>query len=115
MKHKLCKTSSLLINLNGSSFDVFQRLHEVYEYALPAYFQDRYNEYGVLHNWAKDNLSAPYYLNIPSKKLYLLTDKNQQAPLLSYDGKSLPSQSFNDLWAPNKVHIILKLLQAKYF
>ena len=57
MKQQVCKTSSILIDLEASSFKKLKDENSVYQFNLPAFVQDKYNEYAVLHNWAKDNLN----------------------------------------------------------
>lgn len=115
MKQQVCKTSSLLFDLENSSFKKLKDENSIHQFNLPSYIQDRYNEYAILHNWAKDNLPLPYYLNIPSKKLYVLIPKGEAVPELNYEEKKLPSSSFEDYNTKEKFHITVKLLLAKYF
>lgn len=115
MKQKQCKTSSILIDLENSSFKKFNEEVVIYKFALPSYIQDKYNEYAILHNWAKDNLNLPYYLNIPSKKLYVLVPKGETVSELKYEDKPLASSVFTDYTATGQFHIVVKLLLAKYF
>ncbi|MBX2956166.1 MAG: hypothetical protein KF846_08415 [Cyclobacteriaceae bacterium] len=115
MNQQICKTSSLLIDLKNSSFKKLKVENSVRQFDLPAYIQDKYNEYAILHNWAKDNLNLPYYLNIPLKKLYVLVPSKETIPELQFDDKKLSSSEFNDYDEQEKLHIIVKLLLAKYF
>lgn len=115
MKPKQCKTSSILIDLQNSSFKKFNEEVVIYKFALPSYIQDKYNEYAILHNWAKDNLNLPYYLNIPSKKLYVLVPKGETVSELKYEDKPLASSVFTEYTATGQFHIVVKLLLAKYF
>lgn len=115
MKPKQCKTSSILIDLENSSFKKFNEEVVIYKFDLPSYIQDKYNEYAILHNWAKDNLNLPYYLNIPSKKLYVLVPKGETVSELKYEDKPLASSVFTDYTATGQFHIVVKLLLAKYF
>lgn len=115
MKQQVCKTSSLLFDLENSSFKKLKDENSIQQFNLPAYIQDRYNEYAILHNWAKDNLTLPYYLNIPSKKLYVLIPKGEAIPELKYEENKLSSLAFDDYNTKEKFHITVKLLLAKYF
>src|SRR6185295_1660657 len=115
MKQQVCKTSSLLFDLKNSSFKKLKDENSVHQFNLPAYIQDKYNEYAVLHNWAKDNLNLPYYLNLPSKKLYVLIPKGESVPQLQYEEKTLSVTPFESYNTRESFHIIVKLLLAKYF
>lgn len=115
MKQQQCKTSSFIIDLPNSTFKRMREDFSIYQYNLPAFIKDKYNQYAILHNWAKDNLPYPYYLNIPSKKMYVLVPNGETVPQLLFDEKTAPSFLFEDYIAKDKVHIIVKLLLAKYF
>lgn len=115
MKTQLCKTSSILIDIENSSFKKLNEEYSIYQFNLPSYIQEKINQYAFHQNWAKDNLNYPYYLNIPSKKLYVLAPKNEIIQDLTFEEKKLPFSLFNDFKSRNKCHLIIKLLLAKYF
>ncbi len=115
MKQQVCKTSSLLFDLEKSSFKKLRDKNSIWQFNLPAYIQDKYNEYAILHNWAKDSLNIPYYLNIPSKKLYLLVPNGESVPELKYEERKLLSSAFEGYNTRGQFHILVKLLLAKYF
>jgi hypothetical protein len=115
MKQQQCKTSSILIDLENSSFKKMNEEFSVYEFKLPSYIKDKINEYAILHNWAKDNLNLPYYLNTPSKKIYVLVPTKEQVPELIFEDNKLSSLQFADFNTKEKFHITIKLLLAKYF
>ncbi len=115
MKQQTCKTSSLLFDLENSTFNKLKETYSIQQFSLPAYIQDKYNEYAILHNWAKDSLNLPYYVNIPSKKLYVLVPKEEVIPALTYEDKLLPSSVFAGYNTRDKFHILVKLLLARYF
>jgi len=115
MKQQVCKTSSILIDLENSSFKKLNEEFLIYQFNLPSFIKDKKTEYAFLQNWAKDNLNLPYYLNIPSKKVYVLAPTKEKIPELTFDEKKLSSAFFTDIKKRDNVHIIIKLLLAKYF
>lgn len=115
MKQQICKTSSILFDLQNSTFKKIKEEISIYQFSLPSFIQDRFNDYAILHNWAKDNLTQPYYLNIPTKKLYVLASNTEKVAKLSYDEKELSYLEFTDYYTKEKFHILVKLLLAKYF
>ena len=115
MKQQQCKTSSILIDLENSSFKKMNAEFSVYEFKLPSYIKDKFNEYAILHNWAKDNLNNPYYLNTPSKRIYVLIPNKEQVPKLTFEDNKLAYLEFGEFNTKEKFHITIKLLLAKYF
>lgn len=115
MKQQQCKTSSILIDLENSAFKKMNAEFSVYEFRLPSFIKDKFNEYAILHNWAKDNLNLPYYLNTPSKRIYVLVPTKEQVPKLTFEDNKLSSLQFADFNTKEKFHITIKLLLAKYF
>ncbi|MBY0244631.1 MAG: hypothetical protein K2Q03_04155 [Sphingobacteriaceae bacterium] len=115
MKQQQCKTSSIIIDIENSSFKKMNEAFSVYEFKLPSFIKDKFNEYAILHNWAKDNLNLPYYLNTPSKRIYVLVPTKEQAPELTFEDNKLSSLQFADFNTKEKFHITIKLLLAKYF
>lgn len=115
MKQQASKTSSILINIDDSSFHRLNDDFVIHQFSLPSYIKEKFNQYAFLHNWAKDNLDQPYYLNVPSKKLYVLAPKNEPALELTFEDKKLSCDVYADYKSRDKLHIIIKLLLAQYF
>jgi hypothetical protein len=115
MKQKKCKTSSILIDLENSPFNLLVETFSIYQYELPSSISDKANIYSFFQNWAKDNLDQPYYINIPSKRIYVLIDNGGSIPVLMYENVTLSKGIFAEYSKRDKVHILLKLLLAKYF
>jgi hypothetical protein len=115
MKLKKCKTSSILIDLANSSFNKLNEEFSIQEFHLLSFIKDKSREYGLLHNWAKDNINLPYYLNIPAKKVYVLVPKKEKVPELFYDKKKLKVSLFTDFNTIGNFHNLIKLLLAQYF
>jgi hypothetical protein len=115
MKQQVCKTSTFVVDLDKSTFAGLESDHKIIQYSVPTLFKDKPNEYGVLHNWAKDNIDHPYYLNLPAKKLFVLLPKQEDVPPLSFENNVLNKSEFTEFKSRDKFHFIVKLLLAKYF
>ena len=114
MKQKIAKTSSFIVDLENSTFRKIEDNFLIFQFTLPNYISAK-NPYAALHIWAKDSLSVPYYLNIPTKKLYILLPKNEKVPELMFEGKKLGSELYEAFKTRSNVFIIIKILLAKYF
>lgn len=111
----MSKTSSLIIDLKNSSFEKLRNEFSVCQFHLPSSIKEKSNAFPYLHNWAKDSLDLPYYLNLPDKRLYVLKPLSSTMPDLEFENVGLRSEPFNDWSNPMKTHVILKLLTARYF
>lgn len=115
MKQQVCKTSSFIVDLEKSSFSKFESELKICQYKLPSFFKDKFNEFAILHNWAKENVIHPYYLNIPSKKLYVLIPAKSGDPTFAYDSTDLTYLGILDYNKRENFHIVVKILLAQYF
>lgn len=115
MKLKKCKTSSILVDLVNSSFESLRDQFSIQQYELPSSIKDKANIYSFFQNWAKDSLDQPYYINIPLRRIYVLVNNSGTIPVLEYENTALTRSLFTDYNKRDKIHILLKLLLAKYF
>lgn len=110
---KLCKTSSLIIDLQHSTFTKLMSANKIMRYELPKVITG--SEYGVLHNWARNSLNNAYYLNTHAKCLFVLIGRHEEPGSLSYRDVTLHCSEFSNYQSHSDSHIWIKVLLAEYF
>ncbi len=108
------KTSSFVIDIKKSTFQRFKDEYLIYQYTLPPHLRYKKNYFGVLHNWAKSEITQPYFLHFPTKKVYVLIKKGEEPKKISFEDKELPLDEFNQYKETGYIHIWMKVLLAMF-
>ncbi|MGI9527252.1 MAG: hypothetical protein ACR2MS_09100 [Weeksellaceae bacterium] len=114
MKTAKFKTSSVVLDLEKSTFNHFHNKFKMYEYQLPYNYKLQNKDYAFNHTWAKTKINDPYYLNNITKKVYVLRSSNKQDTGLEYENKILNPTEFSDYTNPKLSHIWIKVLLASF-
>ncbi|MEM8940405.1 MAG: hypothetical protein AAGC64_13790 [Bacteroidota bacterium] len=107
-------TSSFVIDLDNSTFKKLKDSCSIIQYSLPAHLAFKKHYFGILHNWAKTNISQPYFLHFPTKKVYVLINRDHNPEILTYDENELAYESFEKFEDERLTHIWLKVLMAQF-
>ncbi|WP_321997548.1 hypothetical protein [Draconibacterium orientale] len=108
------KTSSFVLDIKKSTFHRFNDEYFIYQYTLPPHLGYKKNYFGVLHNWAKSEITQPYFLHFPTKKVYVLIKNGEEPKKISFEDKELPSDEFNQYKETGNIHIWLKVLLSAF-
>lgn len=107
-------TSSFIIDIQNSSFKNLTDKYSIFQFTLPAHLRSKKNYFGILHNWAKSNITQPYFLHFPTKKVYVLYERGIKPKALSYEDRELPMEQFDSFKERDHIHIWLKVLLAQF-
>ncbi|MCB9231085.1 MAG: hypothetical protein H6581_05460 [Bacteroidia bacterium] len=106
-------TTAFIFDKNQSDFSEFSSNFQILKYRIPWMKGNKEAQHALMHNWAKGNISSPYYLHSPKKELYILLPNDSVNTLINCEGTPL----FAEKLKPWNVYsdILIKLVLAEYF